>query len=206
MIFYLTFGELESWLTLKPLGQLLAETAVDVEVRPMLGSLGNVVSQVKPGELDPLAEYKARRAAARRQARRRELDRQCDSLGIAAGQAERKIDPTMLSLGLLWMNRGAGDWADYCYRAFQRTFRDTADVESQSVVAALISAAGVSTKGFGGFVDSERCALIDGTDVLLEQGLLSAPAFVLEGEIFHGREHLPLIRWMLERSGGTPPV
>ena len=72
--------------------------------------------------------------------------------------------------------------------------------------AALISRAGVSTKGFGGFVDSERCALIDRTDVLLEQGLLSAPAFVLEEEIFHGREHLPLIRWMLEGSGGTPPV
>ena len=83
MIFYLTFGELDSWLTLEPLGQLMAETPINVEVRPMLRSLGNVVSQAKRGEIDPLAGYKKRRAAAHKQASRRELARQCDSLGIS---------------------------------------------------------------------------------------------------------------------------
>ena len=43
MIFYLTFGELESWLTLKPLKQLRMETAIDVEIRPILGSLGKLL-------------------------------------------------------------------------------------------------------------------------------------------------------------------
>ena len=77
MIFYLNFCELESWLTLDPLGRLREETHIEIEVRPMISSLGNIVNEVKPGELDPLFEYKARRAVARAHAGRRELVRQC---------------------------------------------------------------------------------------------------------------------------------
>ena len=206
MIFYLTFGELDSWLTLEPLGQLMAETPINVEVRPMLRSLGNVVSEAKRGEIDPLAGYKMRRAGAHKQASKRELARQCDRLGISAEQALRKIDPTMLSLGLLWINRGANGWFDYCQRAFLQTFRENGDVESLAAVAAMISETGASTEGFEGFAASERSTLLEGADALLEQGLLSAPVFVLEGEIFHGREHLPLIRWIVSGRAGVPPV
>ena len=60
--------------------------------------------------------------------------------------------------------------------------------------------------GFEEFVDAERAKLVDGAGELLEQGLLSAPAFVVDGEIFHGREHLPLVGWMLHGRSGKPPV
>ena len=60
--------------------------------------------------------------------------------------------------------------------------------------------------GFAEFVDAEKESLLAEVDILLEQGLLSAPAFVLDDQIFHGREHLPLIGWMLAGSQGTPPV
>ena len=206
MIFYLNFCELESWLTLEPLGLMLEETPTDVEARPMISSLGNIVSQAKPGELDPMADYKARRYAARLQASRREMLRQCESLNINPEQAARKIDPTMLSLGLLWMNRNGDGWFEYCRGAFEKTFKEHAEVESPLVVAALISASGASCFGFEDFVTSERAALGDAADQLLEEGLLSAPAFILEGEIFHGREHIPLIRWILKGREGTPPA
>ena len=206
MIFYLNFCELESWLTLEPLGRLVEETQIDVEVRPMLSSLGNIVNQTKPGELDPLADYKARRAAARAQANRREMVRQCESLGINPKQAERTVDPMMLSLGLLWINRCGAGWAEYCCHAFGETFKNHADVESPLVVSALISAVGVSCSGFQDFVASECAALYEEANKLPEEGLLSAPAFILDGEIFHGREHLPLLRWMIKGREGPPPV
>ena len=79
MIIYLNFGELDSWLTLKPLRGLLTEISFDVEVRPMLGSVGNVVGQSALGDPDPLRVYKERRAEARRQATFRELERQCEN-------------------------------------------------------------------------------------------------------------------------------
>ena len=206
MIFYLNFCELESWLTLDPLGRLREETHIEIEVRPMISSLGNIVNDVKPGELDPLSEYKARRAVARAQAGRRELVRQCERLRINPKQAARKVDPTMLSLGLLWMNRSGSGWTEYCRKAFEKTFREDAEVESRLAVEALISSVGESCLGFEDFVVSERLALNDSSNNLLEQGLLSAPAFILEGEIFHGREHLPLISWILKGREGAPPV
>ena len=206
MIIYLAFGELDSWLALDPLGRLLSRGSVDVEVRPMLGSLGNIVTRSKEGESDPLADYKARRARARNRAGQRELARYCDMLGITSHQGQREIEPVMLSLGLLWINRQSGDWFEFCRAAFEQTFREMGDIESLAGVTKLISAVDVSPGGFEEFVDAERAKLIDDAGELLEQGLLSAPAFVVDGEIFHGREHLPLVGWMLQGRSGKPPV
>lgn len=206
MILYLTFGEPESWLTLTPLKKLLQSQSVELEVKPMLGSLGNVVTKAKPGEDDPLAEYKARRAAARQKASNRELERKAEMLGVTVEQVDRKIDPTLLSLGLMWVNRNAGDWALYSERAFEKTYIEGADVESLSAIEALLASLDVGVEGFSEFVDKEKSKLINDADNLLEQGLLSAPVFVLDGEIFHGREHLPLIGWILAGRNGAPPV
>ena len=206
MIIYLNFGELDSWLTLKPLRGLLTEISFDVEVRPMLGSVGNVVGQSAPGDPDPLRVYKERRAEARRQASFRELERQCEMLDLSIEQAERRVNPLMMSLGLLWVSRQAGNWLDFCHSAFEQTYRENADVETINGAVRLILAAGVSAAGFSDFVANEQTKLADSANELIAQGILSAPAFVLEEQIFLGREHLPFIGWILGGRSGEPPV
>ena len=78
--FYINFGSLPCWLTLKPLRALAAQTDVSIEWQPLLGTLGNVTGT--PDEDDPLAEYKARRAKARSQDAARAHERMCSMLGI----------------------------------------------------------------------------------------------------------------------------
>ena len=40
----------------------------------------------------------------------------------------------------------------------------------------------------------------------LEAGVFDVPSYSLDGEIFLGRQHLPMIRWLLSDRRGQPPV
>jgi 2-hydroxychromene-2-carboxylate isomerase len=212
---YINFAELPSWLMLAPLKNLREEAKVDltnVEViwKPMLGSLGNVAgSNLKPGEDDPLAIYKARRADARHKAAKRENERMCENLKIEPEQGERKINPLSLSLGMAWLtNQGAEfqQYLTYIETAFLKTFRDGADVESLSGLQAVLEESGFRTTGLAHFVENEAPDLEASREEIVDSGVFNAPAFVVDGEIFHGREHLPLIKWMLMGKQGIPPV
>lgn len=207
---YITFGHLDSWLSIAPTKKLVEETGIAIEWQPLLGSLGNLVNtNLKQGEEDPLAAYKARRAKARSMAAIREQARMCEMLGISADQGKRKIDPLYLSLGLNWLGQQQAitdQYFQFVELAFAKTFEQESDVESVEGVEHVIGEVGVVTRGFAEFTVNNSKTLPENQDEILQNGVLNAPAFVLDGEIFHGREHLPLINWMLKGRSGTPPV
>ena len=99
----------------------------------------------------------------------------------------------------------------YLSLAFERTFRERGDVESVQAVSDLISACGVPSEGFEALADAGTDQLAAESEAALERGVYTAPAFVLqvpgaEDELFLGREHFPLLSWMLTGRQGTPPV
>ena len=195
---------------LTPLRNLCEEAKVEVIWKPMLSSLGNVAgSNLKPGEADPLAKYKARRADARHRAAKRENERMCEMLGLKPEQGERKINPLYLSLGMSWLtHQGAGlqQYLTYVETAFLKTFRDVADVESLSGLQVVLEESGFQSTGLDHFLENEAPDLETAREEIMDSGVFNAPAFVVDGEVFHGREHLPLIRWMLTGRQGIPPV
>ena len=206
---YINFNGLPSWLALAPLRRIVAETGVVLHWRPMLGNLGNVAGgNLKPGEADPLSAYRERRGKARAAAKARELERMCQTLGIDPEAGGRTIDPVALSLGLNRVVSLASpeDQLAYLEAAFKRAYRESADVETIAAVAGLMDSLGISTDGFAEFCEREEAALLASRDELLNKSILNAPAFVLDEEVFNGREHLPLIEWILKGRRGTPPV
>jgi 2-hydroxychromene-2-carboxylate isomerase len=206
VIFYINFASLDCWLTLPPLQRLIDMTGVDIEFRPMTGSLGNVVSGAKPGEDDPLAEYKARRARARRMAADREYERVCEMLELDPAAGKREIDPRWLSLGLQYALRAGADPLIYAEAAFNTTYREAGDVETMQGIADLLMRLDIDVSEWPDFADANLASYDNLADDLLEAGILSAPAFLIEDEVFHGREHLPLLTWMQTGRQGPPPV
>ena len=43
-------------------------------------------------------------------------------------------------------------------------------------------------------------------DELRERGLVQVPAYIVEDEVFYGRQHLPMIRWILAGRSGPVPI
>ncbi len=96
------------------------------------------------------------------------------------------------------------DFLTELFRAYWAADLDPADPD---VVAACVEEFGADGSGFrswyghAGRVAAEALAA-----ELREFGLFQVPAFVVEDEVFYGRQHLPMIRWILGGRRGTAPA
>ena len=82
--------------------------------------------------------------------------------------------------------------------AFERFFRRELEAEDPAAVAALLQEAGVDAANFIDYQAGLGRAELERIQREAEvSGVFGVPTFVLEGEIYWGREHLPLIREFL---------
>ena len=190
-----------SWLSLAPTKKLVEETGIEIDIVPMTRSLGNVAADSARTD-DPLAEYKARRARARNKFAEEELQRDCLRLGIHIDVGRQKFDGTPGAMGLIAMtNRSPAALFDYLEAWYTQVYKH--QIDASAVADAL-----VSERDTRDLVPDEFNKVMDS---LLDRGLFSAPSYLLdlggdEEERFHGRQHLPLIRWMINGSKGHPPL
>ncbi|MDX1384518.1 MAG: hypothetical protein R3190_12780, partial [Thermoanaerobaculia bacterium] len=78
------------------------------------------------------------------------------------------------------------------------------DLESEADIRAALEQAGIDASGFqieAARADRDRCE-----GELRDAGVIRAPAFLVEDELFIGRAHLPMIRWLLTGRSGPVPI
>lgn len=196
-------ANLSGYLALAPTLHLLEAHDVRPAWLPMVSPLARLSSK-RPNEPmeDPLAAYKARRAEARRKWAESELARDCARLGITPQQGARHFDGTHAAIGLMFVTEQGGDAAAYLERVYECAFRQSGNVADIEVIGDL-----VDDRRFFAYAHSTgRHELEALQGKLLDAGVFSSPAYVYKGEVFQGRQHLPLIAWYLGGSRGTPPV
>ena len=122
----------------------------------------------------------------------------------------RKIwDSSLAGIGMLWTQRGGRDvLRRYMDIAYERFWRRDLDIEDEAVVAGVVAEAGGDGQGFRDFLGSEGRHEHDALQAQLHgSGIFGVPTYVIDGEIFFGREHLPAVRWLLGgRQGPAPDV
>ncbi|MDE0055437.1 MAG: 2-hydroxychromene-2-carboxylate isomerase, partial [Gammaproteobacteria bacterium] len=89
---------------------------------------------------------------------------------------------------------------DYVDRAFRQYWEEGLDIEDADAISRLLSAAGVGE--FDPDVDHFRAL----QERLALAGVFDTPAYLVDGDIFLGRAHLPMIRWILTGRAGPPPI
>jgi 2-hydroxychromene-2-carboxylate isomerase len=126
----------------------------------------------------------------RRQARKR---------GLVIRGTQKIWDSRIAFYGMLYA-KGQGDTIlrRYLDITFERFWKRELDIEDPAVIGAVLAEAGVDTGGF------EAYAAAEGPPELAricreaeEKGVFGVPSFILDGELFWGREHLPDIREIL---------
>jgi 2-hydroxychromene-2-carboxylate isomerase len=81
---------------------------------------------------------------------------------------------------------------------FERFWKRELDIEDSGVIGAVLSEAGSDPAGFPDYSAGRGRAELDGICHTAEAiGVFGVPSFVLDGQLFWGREHLPDIREML---------
>ena len=126
----------------------------------------------------------------RRQARKR---------GLVIRGTQKIWNSQLALIGLLYAKRqGEAVLRRYNDITFERFWKRELDIEEPAVVTAVLAEAGADTGGFASYLSSEgRDDLIRVCREAEEKGVFGVPSFIVDGELFWGREHLPDIREML---------
>ncbi len=101
--------------------------------------------------------------------------------------------------GLLWVINNQGDADAYITAVFARFWQQRANIDSVADIAEVLAGLGIEVSGFAGFVETSGVAQAQSQrEDLAGQGVSFSPTYLLEGEPFHGRQHLPLLRSLLD--------
>jgi 2-hydroxychromene-2-carboxylate isomerase len=74
-------------------------------------------------------------------------------------------------------------------------------------VVSLFDAIDVDAGSFASWSETTGPRVRAEVDALLnERGAVGAPGYLVEDELFLGRQHLPMIRWILEGRKGHGPI
>lgn len=121
----------------------------------------------------------------RREARKR---------GLTIRGTQKIWDSSLAAAGMVYALRdGETVFRHYNDAVFERFWQRALDIESPDAIAGVLAEAGAAP----GFVDAAgacRAEVAAISRAAEADGVFGVPSFVLDGEIFWGREHLPEIR------------
>jgi len=126
----------------------------------------------------------------RRQARKR---------GLVIRGPQKIWDSTLAASGMLYAKQ-QGDTVLRRYHdlTFERFWKRELDIEDPAVVSGVLAEAGADAAGFSAYLKEEGRVEVERICRAAEAiGVFGVPTFVLDGELFWGREHLSDIRAML---------
>ena len=120
---------------------------------------------------------------------------------------EKIWDSSIAGIAMLWAKRQGRvitkQFIDLTYESFWKRELDIEDVE---IVKNTLVSAGADIRGFLDFVKVEGREMHDSLqNEILEKGYYGVPSYVIDGEVYFGREHLPRVRWHLQGCIGDLP-
>ena len=131
----------------------------------------------------------------RRQARKR---------GLVIRGTQKIWDSSLALIGMLYAKQqDDAVLRRYHDMTFERFWKRVLDIEDPAVVTAVLAEAGADMTGLSAYLAGAGHAELDRVcREAEEKGVFGVPSFIVDGEIFWGREHLPDIREIL----AAPPV
>lgn len=208
LIVYIDYKSPYAYLAIDPTCAIEDELGIEVDWRPFtldipsyLGSArlnqeGKVVENERtPGQWTKVkyAYHDVRRYGSLR--------------GIIVRGATKIWDSSLAGIGMLWAKeQGKVVLRAYSRLVYERFWKRELSLEDTGAIERVLDEAGARTAGFQDYASGEGRALHDRIQHnAFDAGIFGVPTYVIDGEVFFGREHLPRIRWMLTGRSGAPP-
>lgn len=137
----------------------------------------------------------------------RDARRYAERQGLMLKGTEKIWESSLAGIAILWVRQTARDRLAAFFEAVYPPFwRRELDIEDIAVIETCLRAAGVETDGFAAFASGAGRTLHDALQAQFHaHGIFGVPTYVLDGDVFFGREHMPFLRWALSGRTGPPP-
>ena len=125
--------------------------------------------------------------------------RQAQKRGLVIRGPRKIWDSTLALRGMIYAKReGPTVLRRYHDIVFERFWKRELDIEDPGVISMVLAGTGANTTGLPTYLAGQGGEELENICRAAEaMGVFGVPTFVLSGELFWGREHLPDIREML---------
>ena len=208
LIVYLDFKSPYAYLAKDPTVQLERDFQIEIDWRPLTLDIPSFLGSARTDDKGNLVEnnrtprqWNGVRYAymdAKRYARLKDM--------ILYGP-QKIWDSSIASIGMLWAKaQRRVQLMAYMDLVFERFWRRELDIEDLKVIEEILDEAGCAVDGFRDYLENDGRQLHDQLqDALHPAGIFGVPTYIIGSERFFGREHLPMVRWILEGRPGAKP-
>ena len=208
LIVYLDIKSPYAYLAKDPTKQLAADFDIDIDWRPLTLNIPSFLGSARVDDRGKVVESER-------------SPRQWSSVRYSYMDAKRyarihdikiygprKIwDTRLIHIGFLYVKeRYADQLLPFLDRVYERFWLRELDVESPDIVHGVLREIGIPDEDFDAYVEGEGGASHDTLQAALHPaGIFGVPSYIVDDELFFGRENLPYIRWILGGREGPPP-
>ncbi len=192
-----------AYLALEPALAFVESLALDADWLPL-----GVPPLNRPSVPEQGDDRGIRHRRSRAEAIAREIETYAAAQGLMLREPYRRSNVEAGKLGWIWVRDQQSARLDTYLRALFRGYwsreLDASRLESIAVLVDSVDAQGAAFLDW--CIDEGPRAVAALATELRDEGVFQVPAFVVEDEIFYGRQHLPMIRWILEGRSGPIPI
>jgi len=194
LIVYSDYKSPYAYLAKGPTYALARETGATVEWRPYVLDIPSYLGSARLDGAGNVVE-ESRNAHQWRRVRYSYMDarRQARKQGLVIRGTQKIWDSALAAAGMLWAQRqGEAVFRAYHDRVFERFWRRELDIEDAGALDALLRECGADAPGAAAYLLGEGRQHVAAIQAAAEaQGVFGVPSYVVDGELFWGREHLP---------------
>ena len=187
IIAYIDFKSLDCYLALDPLVALAQDCNVRIDWRPFVSRERALPTQVD--DADVTHTHHRTRADS-------ELKLQVHYTGLRGLDVTPQRRHVDTDQALITLSRTEGDQTEFVVRCFDAHWRAQRDINNVEWLDKTVADCGVSLRESSPDLDVLQAEAE-------EAGLFDAPTCVIDGQLFMGRAHLPLMRRLLEAAPHT---
>lgn len=193
--FVFDFASVDCWLAFAPTCRLADELQVPVSWLPMCVP-AKVVPEAKENESVP-----ERHARVRAEYMASENAGYAERLGVPLKRSGAGVDSRLAAAACIWASEHDVG-REFVGRVFEGFWEARLDIENATAIAGVLEDLGAP--GFD--LDQGARRLEKLREELAERGAFGIPTYLVEGQMFMGRQHLPMIRWLLTGQEGPGPL
>jgi len=192
-----------AYLALRPAIEFGREMTIEIDWLPFAG---RSLREPKAPRPDDDRGIRHRRHRANMIAR--EIAIYSQAAGLTVLEPYRAGPSDAAQLGWLWVREQAPEsLPGFLEELFRRYWALEVDIANLAAVADVLRGQGLHSPDFETWAESEGPGHAENiANLLRETGVFQAPAYLVEDEVFYGRQHLPMIRWILDGRAGSGPI
>ncbi|MCY3818193.1 MAG: DsbA family protein [Gammaproteobacteria bacterium] len=210
LIVYVDIKSPYAFVAKDPTRRLAEGLGVDVDWRPLTLDIPSYLGSARLDDKGKVAE--ANRTPSQWNSVRyayRDARRYASLRGLTLRGTVKIWDTSLVHIGMIWVKQqGDAALARYLDLVYEGFWKREFDAEDAMVVADAVAEAGGAPSGFPEFLDGPGRETHDAMQAaIFDAGIFGVPSYLVDGELFFGRENLPMVRWLLSgRSGPAPDV